>query len=78
MLGWDWFGINFDDGSDLLVSRHRDARSGRTVALRLRPEHQRTLDLVISSGFVRSSPPPARRVARPSLWRWRWLARAWP
>lgn len=33
MLGWDWFGINFDDGADLLIMRHRDARSGRTVAM---------------------------------------------
>ncbi|MGA2799230.1 MAG: polyprenyl synthetase family protein [Thermoguttaceae bacterium] len=33
VLGWDWFGINFDDGSDLLVMRHRDARSGRTVGM---------------------------------------------
>ena len=33
MLGWDWFGINFDNGSDLLVTRHRNAQSGRTVAM---------------------------------------------
>jgi geranylgeranyl pyrophosphate synthase/predicted secreted hydrolase len=33
MLGWDWFGINFDDGSDLLVMRHRNARSGQTVGM---------------------------------------------
>jgi len=33
LLGWDWFGINFDDGSDLLVMRHRDARSGGTLAM---------------------------------------------
>jgi phospholipid/cholesterol/gamma-HCH transport system permease protein len=37
-------------------------RAGRTVVLRLRPEHQRTLELVISSGFVRSPPPPVERV----------------
>ncbi|HLA83542.1 MAG TPA: polyprenyl synthetase family protein [Thermoguttaceae bacterium] len=32
-LGWDWFGINLDDGSDMLVMRHRDARSGRVVGM---------------------------------------------
>lgn len=37
-------------------------RSGRSVVLRLRPEHQRTLELVLSSGFVRSPPPPSERV----------------
>jgi phospholipid/cholesterol/gamma-HCH transport system permease protein len=34
-------------------------RSGRTVTLRLRPEHQRLLELVISAGFARPPPPPA-------------------
>lgn len=37
-------------------------RSGRTVMLQLRPEHQRMLELVISSGFVRSPPPASDRV----------------
>ena len=45
---------------------HRTARglerSGRTVILRLRPEHQRMLQLVTSSGFVRSPPPTGDRV----------------
>jgi phospholipid/cholesterol/gamma-HCH transport system permease protein len=36
-------------------------RSGRTVTLRLRPEHQRMLRLVISSGFVRSRRPAGDR-----------------
>lgn len=25
VLGWDWFGINIEDGRDLLLCRHRDA-----------------------------------------------------
>jgi len=33
MLGWDWFGINLEDGTDLLVMRHRDAKSGRPVGM---------------------------------------------
>lgn len=37
LLGWDWFGINLDDGSDWLVMLHRDARSGAPVA------HQATM-----------------------------------
>lgn len=32
LLGWDWFGIGLDDGSDLLVTRHRDARTGAPLA----------------------------------------------
>ncbi len=45
---------------------HRTARSlersGRTVSLRLRPEHQRMLQLVVSSGFERSPSPTDDRV----------------
>jgi geranylgeranyl pyrophosphate synthase/predicted secreted hydrolase len=31
VLGWDWFGINFDDGSDWVVGLHRDAETGRII-----------------------------------------------
>jgi len=31
-LGWDWFGINLDDGSVWLVMIHRDMKSGRPLA----------------------------------------------
>jgi phospholipid/cholesterol/gamma-HCH transport system permease protein len=45
---------------------HRTARSlersGRTVNLQLRPEHQRILQLVISSGFVRAPRTAADRL----------------
>jgi phospholipid/cholesterol/gamma-HCH transport system permease protein len=37
-------------------------RSGWTVTLRLRPEHRQLLQLVISSGFVRSPPAAGDRV----------------
>lgn len=30
VLGWDWFGLNLDDGRDLLISRHRDAATERS------------------------------------------------
>ncbi|MDJ0822187.1 MAG: lipocalin family protein [Paracoccaceae bacterium] len=29
MLGWDWFGLNLDDGRDLMISRHADAATRR-------------------------------------------------
>ena len=29
VLGWDWFGLNLDDGRDLMLSRHRDAATRR-------------------------------------------------
>jgi phospholipid/cholesterol/gamma-HCH transport system permease protein len=45
---------------------HRTARSlersGRTVTLRLRPEHQRMLQLVVSSKFARACPRAGDRV----------------
>ena len=31
VLGWDWFGINLDDGTDLLLLTHRDARDKRIL-----------------------------------------------
>lgn len=44
---------------------HRTARrlehGGRTVIVRLRPEHQRMVQLVVSSGFVPSRPPASGR-----------------
>ena len=32
MLGWDWLGIQLDDGRDLLVIVHRDEHSGQQVS----------------------------------------------
>lgn len=32
VLGWDWFGINLDDGTDVLVMLHRDAKTGHVLA----------------------------------------------
>lgn len=31
VLGWDWFGINLDDGTDLLLLTHRDAQDQRIL-----------------------------------------------
>lgn len=31
VLGWDWFGINLDDGSHLLLLIHRDAKNQRIL-----------------------------------------------
>jgi len=33
VLGWDWFGLNLEDGRDLMLARYRDAASGRPGAL---------------------------------------------
>ncbi|MES2462941.1 MAG: lipocalin family protein [Armatimonadota bacterium] len=30
-VGWDWFGLRLDDGSDMIVYRLRDTRSGKTI-----------------------------------------------
>ena len=32
VLGWDWFGINLENGDDWLMMIHRDMKSGRPVA----------------------------------------------
>lgn len=32
LLGWDWFGINLSDGTDLIVMVHRDMRTGQALA----------------------------------------------
>ncbi len=32
LLGWEWFGINLEDGSDWVVLIHRDMQSGRSLA----------------------------------------------
>lgn len=31
VLGWDWFGINFEDGSDLLILIHKYARTNEPI-----------------------------------------------
>ena len=31
MLGWDWFAVNFDDGSDWIVIMHRDIKTNEPV-----------------------------------------------
>jgi phospholipid/cholesterol/gamma-HCH transport system permease protein len=55
---------------------HRTARalerSGRTVTLRLRPEHQALLGIVISSGGVRALPPARPRGVVETLGRKAW------
>ncbi len=33
LLGWDWFGINMDDGSDWVIMMHRNARTSDAVAM---------------------------------------------
>jgi predicted secreted hydrolase len=57
VLGWDWFGLNLDDGRDVIVNRHRDAATAQ--------EH-RVFGIVFTDGV----PARARRVAvRPTrLW----------
>lgn len=32
LLGWDWFGINLSNGTDLIVLVHRDMRTGQALA----------------------------------------------
>jgi len=33
LLGWDWFGINLDDGTHWILMLHRDARTGTPVGM---------------------------------------------
>lgn len=32
LLGWEWLGINLDDGRDIIVGVHRDAETGTVIA----------------------------------------------
>ena len=32
-FGWDWFGLQLEDGSDLILNRIRDAATGKIVAI---------------------------------------------
>lgn len=32
LLGWEWLGVNLDDGTDIIVLIHRDVRSGEAVS----------------------------------------------
>ena len=38
VMGWDWFGVNLDDGTDVLLMTHRNMRDRRPVDSHLGPD----------------------------------------
>lgn len=64
LIGWNWFGLNFDDGSDLLLYQRRDMSSGEPIddfAVLFEGDDWR----IVRDGF-RTRPRSSRR-ARDSL-----------
>jgi len=62
-VGWDWFGIHLDDGSDLLAYRLRDTATGKTLqssATVLDADGKTTVEraLVVTPGVTRYTDPP--------------------
>jgi geranylgeranyl pyrophosphate synthase len=72
LIGWDWFGINLDDGSDLLLIVHRDMKNSRIIsrcAVIRRPGKRPAVyrDFVIKPiGYWES---PATQIIYPISWR---------
>jgi geranylgeranyl pyrophosphate synthase len=71
-LGWDWFGINLEDGSDWLVMLHRDAQTGRAVG-RHASTRSATGDMKAAHDFtltpLRYWDSPATHISYPVAWR---------
>lgn len=72
LLGWDWFGINLEDGSDWLVMRHWDARSRELLAThataRVGNETERS-SAVLEATPTRYWESPTTRIRYPVEWR---------
>lgn len=72
VLGWDWLGINLEDGSDWIVMVHRDAQSGAVVG-----RHATVWDAarrVRRSSRVTMTPlrhwrSPRTKISHPVAWR---------
>jgi geranylgeranyl pyrophosphate synthase len=72
LTGWDWFGINLDDGSDLLLIVHRDMKNRRSIsrcAIVRRPRKGPAVfrDFLIKPVAYWES--PATQVTYPVSWR---------
>lgn len=71
LLGWDWFGITLDDGSDWLVTVHRGIRSGEPVCghVSTRDRHgnwRRSHDITLTP--TRHWVSPRTRTRHPVAW----------
>jgi geranylgeranyl pyrophosphate synthase/predicted secreted hydrolase len=71
-LGWNWFGLNLDDGTDIIIMVHRDAQTKKKIAqfavLRDRRNHVRqTSRLQMKALKIWESPKSAIRY--PVAWR---------
>ena len=72
VFGWDWFGLNCDDGSDWIIIRHRDARTGeieQAQAWRRGPDGRAgaSTDVVLTK--LRHWESPRTRIRHPVAWR---------
>lgn len=72
VLGWDWFGVNLDDGTDLVIWQHRDMRRRRLVArhaTRLLPDGHKQVTERFSTRPTRFWTSPETWVTYPTAWR---------
>jgi geranylgeranyl pyrophosphate synthase/predicted secreted hydrolase len=71
VLGWDWFGLNLEDGSDWVIAVHRDAQTGEPVGRHVtvwdgRARHF-SCALVLTP--LRFWQAPRTRIRHPVAWR---------
>ncbi len=72
VLGWDWFGVNLDDGGDLLVMRHRDARTGHPIGAHVTYRDRNGLPTTVHSCTltpIRRWDSPETFIEYPVAWR---------
>lgn len=72
LRGWEWLGINLDDGTDWIVVVHRDAQSGRVLtryATESRPGGGRHTYRDVRVRTTRFWESPRTRIRYPVAWR---------
>lgn len=71
VLGWDWFGINLDDGSDWIILIHRNMKNRRIIACSalVRREGKSCLFKCFSAEPLRYWESPLTHIRYPVAWR---------
>ena len=71
LLGWDWFGINLDDGTDCIILVHRDAQTEKPVsryAMIRRPDGHRQVSRNVRLTRLRAWRSPCTDITYPVDW----------
>lgn len=70
--GWDWFGLQLSDGSDLIVYRIKDNKTGkilRAEATLLDKNRKQTVDRAPAFAALNRWTDPATRITYPQTWK---------